>query len=158
MTKDEFIKNVSIVDKDAGDKLDDIINMSLAVQKYADLIEFGDAYARTDSTSAALIRTFIWRKTLEGHTYWKDIYEKIMKKEGFLERVSKVDPEAAKKLKEMYKRAALNLQYAEKINFTPIEDAASAATIVYKLFLWEETEEGVDYWINLKNKLLKANL
>ena len=77
MTKDEFIKNVSIVDEEAGDKLDNIINMSLAVQKYADLIEFGDAYARTTSTSAALIRTFIWRKTLEGQGYWNNIYEKL---------------------------------------------------------------------------------
>ena len=84
MTKDEFIKNVSIVDEEAGDKLDDIINMSLAVQKYADLIDFGDAYARTASTSKALIRTFLWHNVIEGHDYWNNIYNKL--KEAYNEK------------------------------------------------------------------------
>ena len=81
-----------------------------------------------------------------------------MKKDEFIKRVSKVDPAAAKKLKEMYKKVAHNHQFAEKINFIPTNNEDSAAAEVYKLFLWDETEEGVDYWINLKNKLLKADL
>ena len=77
MTKDEFIKEVSIVDQEAGDKLDDIIHMASAFPKYSDQIDFGDGYSRTDKVHKALIRTFIWDKAAEGHDYWNKVYKKL---------------------------------------------------------------------------------
>ena len=49
-----------------------------------------------------------------------------MAKDEFLERASKVDPDASNKLKEIYKRVTLDPKYAEKINFADTKDANNA--------------------------------
>ena len=81
-----------------------------------------------------------------------------MTKDEFLERVSRIDPDASNKLKEIYKRVALGPKYAEKINFTDTDNEDDAAEAIGNLFIWDETEEGVDYWWDLKGRLEKANL
>ena len=81
-----------------------------------------------------------------------------MTEDELLERVSKVDPDASNKLKEIYERVALDPKYAEKTNFADTEDEDDAAEAIGNLFLWDETEEGVDYWWDLKGRLEKANL
>ena len=82
-----------------------------------------------------------------------------MTKDELIERVASIDKAASKKLKRIYEKAAIDQKYVERINIiNPTEDGETAAEVIGNLFIWDETEEGMEYWYNLKDKLEKANI
>ena len=77
-----------------------------------------------------------------------------MTKDEFFDIVFAVSPPASRKLHELYYKAKHNPGYANEIHFIDsIKHADSPWDAIERMFLWNKTPEGVDYWGSLCDDL-----
>ena len=77
-----------------------------------------------------------------------------MKEDEFFANVFAVSPPASRKLHELYYKAKHNPGYANEIHFIDsIKHADTPSNVIERMFLWNKTPEGVDYWDSLCDDL-----
>ena len=80
MKKEEFFKRVSLVDEEAGHKLQYISAKATSCSIYANLIHFhGKATEFPEAKASKVLRYFFsWHRTYEGSIYWAIVHDKLV--------------------------------------------------------------------------------
>ena len=160
MKEEEFFDAVASVDVEAASKLCQLFYKAKYNPNYAHKVRFVDSLEDAVSPQDVLDRMFTWHATPEGGSYWANIStnlpkgEKQMTEDKFFNKVFAVNPTACRKLCKLYYKAKYNPGYANEIHFIDsIKHADTPWIAIERMFLWNKTPEGVDYWGSLCDDL-----